>query len=1219
MKKISSDSTRYTMYMLKSGVSVVNWFTDMVSLATDADFGKDKQILRFIWFKMDAEMRAKAPRLTDSHTIPGYLSELRNAEEGMREEIRAQDQRIATEMRSSQWRSMQDKPYWNRQPGRPYGYGPSEQRPPARPYGYGPADQQQSVTRPLTTPQETVNPMQNREFTQYLPGAMKRLEIASPGASDPRTESGATGNSWGKPRDPGGAGTNLTAKPRQWAGSRPGPAWNNRALAPRRDNFRVNPKRNCRFCDGYHYDSMCNKRNLTTPRVYCFESDEVPVYIVQPRGDPEYDQEHQEFVTAFFANGNTMDDFYRMCGTGDDHAQDEDDYIVDCGLAEIEPTRPLKASPTTAIHNARATVWKPARFRDTTMRVPTPKYSDCDDGGLTIHHVTTDQPLHTCKRCPASFRRRNKLFAHLRTSNHYTAADTPTPNEASKEHDPEVVKSSAPATFGTGYGFRTYNYLEMPVRLTKHSEDTWICLDTGAGMSLIDKQWLHDMCPEATILTRATNVSVRGIDNQVQKTSSYVVLQVYIPGNDAKDGQIKLAEIRREFHIVPDLRCKMIIGEDIIEPEGIVIDSRERKARMRACNDFHFKLRITPKGRQILHRRVSTRTRVAVAPGARALIPIKCKPLPGDRDCEFTPVYEKHTVYLAEAGGFLRAVVDNRTEGVVFHNRSEQTVVVQKNLRIGYIGDFTQESYHACVAFDPEEHPMLFDAAQTGEWNEHCPKADRTGSLVDDTRAMANPWKHKRRQDGLADAMHTREDTSPGNDDPASKVDINTTDDITEAQVNSLRRIVRRFIIIFEDRGTVAIESEEDYMQITLRPGAQLPNRGPYNNSAKDRGVIDTTFDKYHAEDKMGWSKQGEARGASPAFVVWQREKGRVVMDVRGLNASVWKDPYPMPRQEDILQAMKGCHWLTTLDLTAAFMQRALHKNSRHLVTVVTHRGLEYFKVAPFGFTNSPAHMQRFMDTRLRELRNCVRCYIDDIVIFSRTFEEHLQHLTAVMRILADAGLYLSPRKCHLAYHSVKLLGRLVDRLGLSTLRERAEAVQKLNFPKTLQQLESFIGAANYNRSHIAYYAALIAPLEQLKRELLRDSPKKGSPRKRFTAKCSLDNPTRAQKMSFEAVKEAMAGPNTLIHYDSSIPLVIRMDASKERGYGAMITQIPVWSFPEDRQAGTVLDPTAERYDHTLERPVCFLSKRLNRHEMNYWPTELEVAGLVWTVRRFAI
>jgi hypothetical protein len=121
MKKISSDDTRFTMQMLKAGVLVVNWFTDMVSLATDADFGKDKQVLRFIWFKMDAEMRDRAPRINDTHTIPTYLAKLRNAEEGMREAVRAQDQRIAAEMRLSTWRAPQSRQLWNREAAHPYG------------------------------------------------------------------------------------------------------------------------------------------------------------------------------------------------------------------------------------------------------------------------------------------------------------------------------------------------------------------------------------------------------------------------------------------------------------------------------------------------------------------------------------------------------------------------------------------------------------------------------------------------------------------------------------------------------------------------------------------------------------------------------------------------------------------------------------------------------------------------------------------------------------------------------------------------------------------------------------------------------------------------------------------------------------------------------------------------------------------------------------------
>jgi hypothetical protein len=1004
---------------------------------------------------------------------------------------------------------------------------------------------------------------------------------------------------------------------------------------------------------------MCRKRTAQTPRVYYYDYNDTMCYTVDTTDDEDYDRDHQEFVATYFSQGNTLDDFYRLCQTWEDY---ETHDVVECGIAEAtdDAIRPFKAPPTTAVHHIPATTRnqhssRQTRFKDTTMMVPTPKASNKYDD-ITIHHMIEEEPQHQCKRCPARFRKRNKLFAHLRTTNHYMEhdPDTATPNDAGQEHDPEVIKSTAPPTFGTGYGFRHYNYLEMQARLSKHGPDTWICLDTGAGMSLIDREWLKQMCPDALILTRASGVSVRGIDNKSQQTSSYVVLQLFIPGYDKDNGQIKLAEIRREFHIVQDLRCKMIVGEDIIEPEGFVIDSQDRKATIKSCNDFTFKLQITPKGRQVMHRRVKTLKRVTVPPGSKALVPFKAKPLPEDRDYEFTPVYDSHTAYLGNAGGFLRAVVDNHTDSVIFHNRSHETVIIQKDLNIGYFADFTADTYHACARFDSNKHPELLDAAENGVWKKGvmaaavsflaCTTASRyigSNSTTDlspgiqaleqqgNAQAVFNPWhsNYDQRSTGvtenvghelsLSDTVYqmTLDANSQQFELPYTTVDVNTDDEIRPQQTSELRALVKRYATLFEDRGTVAQEPEDDYMRITLKPDAELPNKGPYNNSAKDRAFIDDTFDKYHAQDKMGWAPQG-VLAAWPAFVVWQKEKGRVVIDIRGLNGSVFKDPYPMPRQEDILQAIKGCTWISTLDLTAAFMQRALHKDSRHLVTVVTHRGLEYFKVAPFGFTNSPAHMQRFMDSRLRDIKPYVRCYVDDIVVHSRTFEEHIQHLSSVFQILQKAGLYLSPKKCHLGYHSVKLLGRLVDRLGLSTLKDRTDAIQQLAFPRTLQQLESFIGSANYNRSHIPYYAALIAPLEELKRTLLREAPKKGRHRKHFSAKYSLDTPTEKQLLSFQGVKDALTGPNTLTHFDTSVPLIIRMDASKERGYGAMITQIPTWSFSEKQKADTVLDPTAEDYDYKLEKPICFLSKRLNRHEQNYWPTELEVAGLVWTVRK---
>jgi hypothetical protein len=120
-------------------------------------------------------------------------------------------------------------------------------------------------------------------------------------------------------------------------------------------------------------------------------------------------------------------------------------------------------------------------------------------------------------------------------------------------------------------------------------------------------------------------------------------------------------------------------------------------------------------------------------------------------------------------------------------------------------------------------------------------------------------------------------------------------------------------------------------MRITLKPNAELPNKGPYNNSAKDRAFIDETFNRYHAQGKMDWAPQG-VQAAWPAFVVWQKLKGRVVIDIRGLNGAVWKDPYPMPRQEDILQAIKH----SSVDTTGSIppILHSLHSTTIHPSTL---------------------------------------------------------------------------------------------------------------------------------------------------------------------------------------------------------------------------------------------------------------------------------------------
>lgn len=134
-------------------------------------------------------------------------------------------------------------------------------------------------------------------------------------------------------------------------------------------------------------------------------------------------------------------------------------------------------------------------------------------------------------------------------------------------------------------------------------------------------------------------------------------------------------------------------------------------------------------------------------------------------------------------------------------------------------------------------------------------------------------------------------------------------------------------------------------------------------------------------------------------------------------------DAYPMPIQADIIAALAGCTFISTMDCASFFYQWKVLPEHQSRLTVSSHRGQETFRCAVMGFRNSPAYVQRIIDTILRDERSFARTYIDDIVIFSKSFSEHLKHIEQVCRKLEYFNIHLSPQKCFLAYPSVALSG----------------------------------------------------------------------------------------------------------------------------------------------------------------------------------------------------
>jgi hypothetical protein len=216
------------------------------------------------------------------------------------------------------------------------------------------------------------------------------------------------------------------------------------------------------------------------------------------------------------------------------------------------------------------------------------------------------------------------------------------------------------------------------------------------------------------------------------------------------------------------------------------------------------------------------------------------------------------------------------------------------------------------------------------------------------------------------------------------------------------------------------------------------------------------------------------------------------VIDMRLLNDGLAGDSYPLPRMESIIEPLKGMRWLGTVDITSAFYRGLLHPDDRHRTAVVTHRGVEQFATTVMGCKNAVQHQQKLMDRRgvVKALlaRSSLATWMTSSSMLKR-FQNFLHKADEVFRILSNLGITLKARKCYLCFHSIELLGYLVDRLGLTTSEAKSDAIARIPFLSTLSQLEYLIGLTNWNRHLVPYYTQRVSPLQACKTALLKATP----------------------------------------------------------------------------------------------------------------------------------
>ena len=386
------------------------------------------------------------------------------------------------------------------------------------------------------------------------------------------------------------------------------------------------------------------------------------------------------------------------------------------------------------------------------------------------------------------------------------------------------------------------------------------------------------------------------------------------------------------------------------------------------------------------------------------------------------------------------------------------------------------------------------------------------------------------------------------------------------------------FIYSKKDLGTVD-RSKLPKINVTLKDDDPICTT-PYRRSPKDRKIIEELIEEML---EAGIIRPSESPYASPVVVVSKKDgTKRMCVDYRLINAKTIRDSYPLPLVADALDACAGSSWFSSVDLFSGYHLLPMDEESIPKTAFISHCGLFEYLVLPFGLTSAPAKFQKLMDRILGSLKwtSCF-VYLDDIVIFAKTFEEHQLRLEKVLAALDSVNLKLNPKKCMFGFRQLEFLGHIVSEKGIRPSEHKVEKIKAMKPPKNVTQLRQFLGLVGYFRSFVKDFSKIASPLHKLL---------KGGADFHFGPE---------QMQAFEALKNALI--------TSPVRTFFREDAEHEVHTDASILGL-----------GAVLVQKEVNEDGKEEwKPVQYWARGLKPAEQNYAVVELELCAVVEALEAF--
>ena len=718
--------------------------------------------------------------------------------------------------------------------------------------------------------------------------------------------------------------------------------------------------------------------------------------------------------------------------------------------------------------------------------------------------------------------------------------------------------------------------------------------DTGAQVSLVSEDWL---------IANLGKLEIKDLESMLEGSEEILRLEGVIGQQIPYEGVVTLKVQLQNSDVVVDVpflvtKSKIdqpILGTNVLEKfvaenaslQGCLVNMPEEKVKsVVSC------LQVGEED-QILSGVSVLKEGIKLRPGeiAQVLGKVKMDVLAERSPVLFEPELEhpfSDRVTICSNVVFLKTGPVSRIKITVV-NRSNQEVHLPGRMRLG--------SVSLVRSVTPVE--VELNELDQGMNKSNCNKS-RTDKKINNPNIVIDNSKSNVRNNTKCDVnviqycqfAETEEDSCYAEE--LAKINLNMLDEEKQKMVMSM---------LWDERKAFAKDADDvgdvPELKMDINTGDEAPVQKTYNTIS--RPLYDAV--KQHIEDMLnrGWIVKAKSAWSSPVVIVRKKDGSiRLCCDFRALNKKTVADKHPLPRIQSSLDNLAGSEWFSVLDQTRAYYQGYINPDDRAKTAFITPWGLYSWVRIPFGLMNAPSCFQRFMNETLDGLHDeCAMPFLDDVIVFSASFEDHVRHLKTVLQRLREKGLRLKASKCELFKKEVKYLGRIVSKEGYRMDDTNIEAVRALKDaakPKKVGEIRQLLGLLGYHRRHIQDFAKLAKPISDLLVVKEKKDTDSGVQGKAKAAKNVLSSKAEIiweeeHQQALDKLIDLIISPPILAYPDFEEDFFIHTDASG-LGLGCILYQ---------KQGGK-------------DRVIAYGSRTLTAGEQNYHSSKLEFIALKWAV-----